>query len=123
MPDPLTSLDLVVMDAVLRREKEKVLKACDNPVDYVKSVLDGVRGLKNSVALLVDAIQEEPMKHKKGQDTWTCSITFKVKGVPGKNKAEALDNFRKWIGNQLRDVNSKIRKRFLKLTCVEREVV
>ena len=114
--------DLLVMDASLRNDKSKARNLDPSNPRFVESLRSELNKLGVPVqAIEVNAVKEKHMTLKKGQDTWTCSITFKLRGVPGKSQKEAIEAFRKWIGNQLRDASSKIRKEFFKLVTAEKE--
>lgn len=103
--------ELLLIDSVLRKEKRKAR-------DGQPLTQEDIDGLSKEMASQLDTSPQatgpsvEVKMEKKGK--YAGEITIRITGIPAKDADEALEKFRKFIGNQLRDADSKVRKQFLK---------
>lgn len=115
---------MAVLDATLREEKAKAAELSDPGgkafATRIKKIHREFQKAQQTAALVSLKVGED-MAAKKEDARFTAEVTFRIKGIPAKDVEEALEKFRKYLGNNLRETDSPIRKKFLKTVVVQKE--
>lgn len=111
---------MAVLDVTLREEKARARDLSQpGTMAYIRRVRREFKKIDPVSTAVV--VVKAGGKMAKNEERYTAEVSFKITGIPAKDMDEALEKFRKYLGNNLRDSDSGLRKRFLKTAVVQKE--